>query len=255
MLKMEKIKNGRNNIILVNNKYIIKNAKNEILKAEKIFIENYKDSLMEKIIKEDIKNGYIIYKYIEGNGINCLEDVKNCLNEILNITKKYKKIETNGYGDILNLKSTWQDFLKQEFYIKSKDIKYDSIGMREIVLKKIEEIGKVNIDKKLIHGDLGSFNIICKNQKIVGIIDPRTIVGDPLYDFIYFIFSNHNITNNIDLKDIFEILHEYDVKKIISYLYILLYNRISIEQRNNTNAQNDFIQMWIKIKNTEEEIK
>lgn len=255
MIKIEKIKKGRNDILLVNNKYIVKKASKKILEAEKVFLKEYEDFFIEKIVRDNIKNGYTVYKYIEGSQLNKLEDVKKCLNEILNIIEKYKKIEVNGYGDIFRLRNTWKDFLLEESYIKSKDIKNDNIGMKEIALRKIEELGKSEIDKKLIHGDLGSFNIICKNQKIVGIIDPRTIVGDPLYDFIYFIFSNHNITNNINFKEVFEILHRYDINKIISYMYILLYNRISIEQRNNTNSQNDFIQTWTKIRKIEEEIK
>lgn len=254
MSKVEKIKSGNKNIYCVDKKYIIKNASKEILKAEKFFLEKYSNLQMEKIIKSNIEENYMIYSYIDGTIINKIEDVKECLNMVYSITKEYVEVDVNGFGDIFNLKKSWEEFLKQEIDLKSKYITCRYADLENIVYEKIKIIGKKKIEKKLIHGDLGSFNIICKNKRIEGIIDPRTVVGEPLYDFIYFICSNHNITNAIDLEEILEILNNEDKEKIFAYLYILLYDRICIEQKNRTGNEKDFYEFFKKVKAIESKV-
>ncbi len=245
----------KHKVFLVDNKYIVKFAQKDRLLAEKFFIENYQDILpVETIVKDNIKNGFIIYNYVNGTHINNKNDIANFTLQIFNIISKYKTNSIDGYGDVFNLKENWEDFLIQEVTSKSN---YMPMLKTEKIFKELEIIKSFKVVPKIIHGDLGSFNLIVKNSKIIGIIDPRTIIGDPLYDFLYFIFSNYNITISLDLYEIILFLNSNgeNVRKVLSLMYILLYDRISIEIKNNTHNINNFYSIWNKLESIEEMLK
>lgn len=236
---------GENEIYVIKDKYIIKKSHNDILKAEKIFIDYNKHIKTQKIVDYDEKRNYTVYKYIKGNIIHNLSDVDNCLEYIYKLICMYKEVNIRGYGDIFNLQEKWTDFLKSEIDRQSKYINNDVLKKK--VMKKVNILDKYSFKKKLIHGDLGGFNIIYRKHKIKGIIDPRCIVGDPIYDFIYFILSDFNISKQIELEKIFNILKNEAEEKIFAMLYILLYDRIAREQKNNTKRKNEFYSIWQKI--------
>lgn len=240
-----------NKVFIIGKKYVIKKAPEHILKSEKFFIQTNQMDIVEKIIKENFKKQYIVYKYIEGNTINSLNDVNQCLYHIYRLINQYNSINITGYGYIFDLKNTWTDFLKSEITRQSKYIEQEKVYLTNKILEQLTILEKYPVlDKKIIHGDLGCFNIICKERKIVGLIDPRTIIGDPMYDFIYFIFSNYNIATEVNLEQIFEFFKE-PKDKVIAMLYILLYDRIAREQKNNTNHRENFLGIWNKIEKIE----
>ena len=241
----------KNNVIIIDKRYVVKQDSLERLKAEKVFIEENKKIKVERIIYSNINKKYNVYEYIDGHTINCLGDVDNCLVEINNIIDLYSKTEIDGYGDIFDLKSSWTDFLREDILKQSKYMECGPSKLLDKVMSEISILDKYPINKKIIHGDLGCFNIICKKKKIVGIIDPRTIIGDPLYDFIYFLFSNYNIAKDIDIYEILNILNE-SKEKIFAMFYIMLYDRLAREHKNNTPYKNDFFTIWNKIKKIEE---
>ena len=255
MYNIKKLESKHNKVFLIDEKYIIKNAEKEILSAEIMFLEKYKNLKVESIIKKNIKREYIVYKYIEGKSIEKIDDVENCINEIYKIVKQYRKVNVDGYGYIFDLQRTWSEFLRKEIEKKSMFFKNDICNMKDKVLKKIDEIEKFKIDKKLMHGDLGSFNIICNNKKISGIIDPRTLIGDPMYDFVYFLFSNYNITKDLNFINILNILEKEEIEKFFLYLYILLYDRIAIEEKNHTHTRKEFYNIWNEIEEMEKGIE
>ena len=238
-------------VFIIDKKYVIKIATVERLKAEKLFIEKNKKIRVEKIIDSNVDKNFNVYEYIDGSEISYLSDVDDCLREIYNITNQYSKTEIAGYGDIFELKKTWIDFIKDDIFRQSKYIKYEKNRLLNKVISKMLILEKYKIDKRIIHGDLGCFNIICKEKQIEGIIDPRTIIGDPLYDFIYFIFSNFNIAKVLDFYEILNLLKE-PREKIFAMLYIMLYDRIAREQKNNTKYKDKFLTIWDEIEKIEE---
>ena len=232
----------------------MKISQKDKLLAEKFFIEKYHTILpVETIVKENIENNYIIYNYIKGTELNYKNNIKDLLNDIYHMLNKYITIDVEGYGEIFNLKKTWEEFLREEIKNQGKYIIVDREKLTYKVLKQLEIINFFTIEPKLLHGDFGTFNIIFNNNKVTGIIDSRTIIGDFLYDFIYFIFSNYNITQNVNLYYIVSFLNDTveDFKKILSLMYILLYIRISIETKNQTNHISDFYNVWNEIENIE----
>ncbi len=235
-----------NRVCLIENKYVIKKAKKEVLRAEKIFIDNNRRIKHQQILDYNEEKNYVVYKYINGDIIHHLCDVNNCLLEIYKIVEKYKETDIDGYGNVFDLQEKWTDFLYKEIEKQSKYLNNNN-NFKHIVINKLNVLEKYKTKNKLIHGDLGCFNIICKKRKIVGIIDPRCIVGDPIYDFIYFIFSSYNIANEINWKDVFQILNRENKEKILAMIYILLYDRIAKEQKNDTKYKNEFYQILNKV--------
>lgn len=87
-------------------------------------------------------------------------------------------------------------------------------------------LSKYKFEKKIIHGDFGSHNFLVKNNKLSGVIDPETIIGDSLYDILFSICSNPSILKCYSLNDIFNIIKE-PKEKIISLFKIVLFARIT----------------------------
>lgn len=245
----------KDNVILIDGKFILKKDSIVRLKAEKYFIKKYKGKIkLEELLESNLKEGYNVYKFIDGKEISNYKDVDDCLTEVYKIIEKYEDIYEPGYGFIYDLKKSWTDFLKDEVDRNIKYIKYNKYKMLKIVYEKLDVLDKYNLQKKLIHGDLGGFNIICNNKKIVGIIDPRVIIGDPIYDLIYFIFSSYNICKGVKLKEVFNILKGEEKEKILAMMYIILFNRISIEEKYHTKAKGLFYYVWNELANFEETI-
>ena len=69
-------------------------------------------------------------------------------------------------------------------------------------------------------------NFIQKEGKLVGVIDPQTVLGDSLYDILFAIVSNVDILQSVTLEDIYNLIEE-DNEKIYAMLVIVLYSRIS----------------------------
>lgn len=239
------INNIKDNIILIDDKFVVKKDSISRLKAEKYFLQKYKDKIkLEELLESNLSEGYNIYKFIDGKEIGNYQDIEDCLTEVYKIIKKYEKVYTYGYGFIYDLRESWIDFLKDEVDRNVIYIKDNRYKMLKIVYEKLKVLDRYNFKKKLIHGDLGGFNIICNDKKIAGIIDPRVIIGDPIYDYIYFIFSSYNIFKGVDLKEVFNILKNEEKEKVLAMMYIILFNRISIEEKYNTKSKDLFYYAW-----------
>ena len=130
------INNIKDNIILIDDKFVVKKDSISRLKAEKYFLQKYKDKIkLEELLESNLSEGYNIYKFIDGKEIGNYQDIEDCLTEVYKIIKKYEKVYTYGYGFIYDLKESWIDFLKDEvdrnvIYIKDNRYKIEN---REII--------------------------------------------------------------------------------------------------------------------------
>jgi hypothetical protein len=55
----------------------------------------------------------------------------------------------------------------------------------DFVAELVNSPSRLRKDPYLLHGDCGIHNFIFEDQKLVGVIDPTSVIGDPLYDLIY----------------------------------------------------------------------
>ena len=232
-------------VILLNNKYIIKQNSEEIIKSELIFYQNNNDPLFQKLLYYDDKNyKYIVYEYIEGETLSVLSNINitNLINTLIKVVNSYKKTNIEYYGYVYDPNKTWIDFLKKEIldcqpsyeYIKNFNIESEC-----------NILSKYSFDKKVIHGDFGTHNFLFKNNKLTGIIDPETIIGDNNYDILFAICSNPIILKNYTLNDIYNILEESE-EKIKSLFKIILFSRITRSYHHHPNDLNFYINYYNK---------
>lgn len=242
-------------VYLIDNKYILKKENIDNIKAEKIFFETYKKAIYPKVIYYQEDKEFILYNYINNKEVELVvTSLRKYILQILKIIKEYQKTDLYGYGEAANPTNTWVEFLKKEIKLKQKDIPLQNRKYLK-VKEAITILEKFNFQKKLIHGDLGLYNVLTDGAKIVGIIDPRTIIGDEIYDFIYFWLSQVNLANSITINDIFNSLKNQPKKKVISLMYIILYDRISIETKNNRiNSVLEYEKLWKELENFEKKM-
>ena len=101
-----------------------------------------------------------------------------------------------------------------------------------------KDLTSFHFEPRLLHGDLGIYNILVNNSnKLVGIIDPYPIVGDSLYDLLFFVVSSENLISSFRL-DVLETITKAPRKKIILLLLPILLNRIARQLKNKKDATN-----------------
>lgn len=248
--KTEKINKGTlSKVFLLNEKYILKIANLIFIKRELIYFKNNNSDYNEKLIYRDYKNRFIVYEYIKGNEIKEMtkESVNSNLEIIINMAKNYKKTYRRKFGYIYEEDDSWYDFLKSEVEFNHDYLPKEFKKTQEVkVYEALKNIKNARIDARYIHGDLGVHNIIFDNQKIKGIIDPTTVVGDYRYDIIYFIFSSSKIEKYIDYQNLVSLLG----KDVMNYIIILLYSRISKLYKYNSNDEEKkyFESLWYRLK-------
>ena len=246
-------KNNYKEVYEISNKYIIKKSNINEVKAEKFFFDIYNERIYEKILWYEENSEFIVYNYIKSTPLKLKEtNFKKVLTEVWNIMNSYKKINIDGFGEIFNRVDSWSEFLNKEVELKRKDIPFEKEKYLK-VKKAINVIKLFKFEKKLIHGDLGIYNILLKNERIVGVIDPRVIIGDALYDFIFFYLSHINIIKNIDIEDIINMLKNEAREKIINLMYLLLYDRIAIETKNHREyVLEEYYKLWRELETIEQ---
>ena len=246
MLFYKILKNEQKKIYLINNKYILKKDLKEKLLAENIFLSLYTKREVERVIFYRKNSNYAIYEYQKENilDIKSKEHVLQYINQIKKFIDNYVEAKCYGYGDILDRVDSWKGFLEKEIYEKSKFMEFEKY---EIIKKSLNIIEQYKFKKKIIHGDLGIYNVIFQKDKIKIVIDPRTIIGDPLYDFIYFVLSKLDFIENININDIINITSQ-PRQKVIELMKILLYIRMSINKKNGLQV-NKYEEIWNELIN------
>lgn len=191
---------------------------------------------------------YSIYQYLEGDKLFDLnsQQLLDIVPAVLNTLETLESIEVSddkegyGYFDSTGNASypTWLDFVKAVY--NNNIYNWDPLEKKgldsEVVKNAMEElkthIKSINLNKKsIVHGDLGSYNLLAKDNQITGIIDwSLAMYGDHLYDKANFLFWNEEKLQPL----IKEITNKYittiETKEVI-YCYML---RIGLEEIYNT---------------------
>lgn len=240
-------------VYLLNNKYIVKFNNRVTIEGEKVYFEKNHNKYNEKILLYDNENyNYIVYKFIENDDIAERKNIniKELIKSIKDLVYNYEKYDWNGYGYLFEEKKSWKQFFKTEMESRKENaFKYLEKSEYKKVEKAIELIYKYNFNTVILHGDLGIYNLLFKNNKLVGIIDPQPISGDCIYDYIFFIFSNLNFCKNIKLSDIYEDLKNEPIEKINAMIILILFDRIIRCVRYNIKNISEYLILWNKFSN------
>ncbi|MBO5529785.1 MAG: hypothetical protein J5970_00095 [Bacilli bacterium] len=209
-------------IVFKYDKYLVKTTDIKELDAYLEFFNLYKEDYFQKIICYNKELLYICFNFIEGSLFkeNKL-DPKDVINQLYFITSNYKEYDYNAYGYLEEEDFTWYDFLMDEAYRKEDEINIDYSKL----FNAFEIIKKYDAPKYLVHGDFGTHNFIVNNKKIY-VIDPIPLVGDPLYDFYFAIFTNTNIFKDLDVDYILSFFDDRDYEYKRALMIICFFIRL-----------------------------
>ena len=194
--------------------YVLKTGtRKEVHEKEQLVYIRYHQMLpLRRAILINASEGqppYAIYDFIEGvkmfdlNSQELVDIVPSVL-EVLSILKSIEVSDEVGYGRFDSTGKapypSWGDFVEaiynEDIYSWSEvEKKGLDAGVIDAAIRKLKRgIENIKITKKqLIHGDLGSFNLIAERGHVAGIIDwSLAMYGDHLYDIANFMFWNED---------------------------------------------------------------
>ncbi|MBS4199981.1 helix-turn-helix domain-containing protein [Bacillus sp. FJAT-49732] len=195
---------------------------------------------------------YSISNYIEGRklfDLNSQELLDICpdVMKTLEVLESIEIPEQNGYGRYDNTGQgaypTWEDFIKAVYNEKIynwSDLEQnglDSSVVKNALQELKSHINSVSLSKiNIIHGDLGSFNLLAKGGRITGIIDwSLSLNGDHLYDKANILFWNEDKLQPLIQRITNKYIDSPESKEKI-YCYML---RIGLEEIYNTVILNE----------------
>ena len=242
-------------VLLLNNKYLIKQNVKSVLESETTFLKLNQSDLLQKIIYIESNYKFIIYEFIPGEAMKEVTNVNDTIHKILSTVSNYKPYDKEGFGYFDEQVSSWSEFLKSEIEHSSLNIenthKLLEIPSKEKALESVKILEKYPFTKKLLHGDFGTHNFIKSNETglLTGIIDPMTVIGDSLYDILFAFASNIQILNTLTLDKIYSLVNE-PKEKVVTLLLVVLYSRISRCLKYHPENLEVYLEWWKLLINT-----
>lgn len=235
-----------NTIILINEKYVVKKADPAVLKAAIHFAKEYQDiPMLQKIAYAPDDGHLVIYHFVPGDVMHTVTDFDDLSTSIKRIVNSYHNVSFDGYGYTHAPVTTWDEFLRNEVSTAS-NLFHEADYLLEDVNQAINELAKIQFDKKLIHGDFGSDNFIAYDDKFVAAIDPIPVAGDKLYDLLYALVSNIDLLPYLSIDFLTSYTGEAKTK-VIHLLKVVLYCRICKCAVYNKDWIESYLEFWEKI--------
>lgn len=240
-------------VFLLNREFILKIDDAKRLEKEYNFFCVYgNEDIYEKIIYHDFNKGYIVYEYIDGNHIDNIENWKGLVNILKENTNKYKKYNKKYENLFYCNDENWIEFIERKV-LENIVYYFPNEEEREILKRAFNKLKEYKLNARIIHGDLGIYNVLISNNNEVKIIDPYPMVGDPNYDILTFFCSSIKILDYFGVDYIIKFL--YGNKKKNLYLFIVvLYLRICIESKHKKESVNRYKEKLKEIIKMEESL-
>ena len=228
-------------------KYIVKyyRKKNSNFNAIKSEADNllYFNNLNQKYFPfvHNKNSNYLILSFIDNNSLQPDKIEYELLNAIVSIHKFKKKYYGFNFDTQIgglkqdNTKSkNWVEFYREKRLGHINNLINSSLPMDisinrkiEILLKNLNNFIPSNPQASLLHGDLWEGNILFKNKKFVGFIDPGTFYGHNELEIAYLTWFNPNFIKNgffDEYNNIINIDKDYKNYEPIYQLYYSLLN-------------------------------
>ena len=209
-------------VFSIKDKYLIKCSNEYDLNVYEEFLKD-SSSYFQKLYYVNYDLGYACLSFLPGKRFDNSLELNYLIDTFYDITSNYRKIDYEGFGYLNDDHKTWPEFLTSEVDY-SNSIVFDDTLDDSVVREAIEVISKYEVKPYLTHGDFGTHNFIINDKKLY-VIDPMGVVGDPLYDFYFAIFSDIDIYTKVDLKEILKYYDrplEYKKAMIVVQFYIRL---------------------------------
>ncbi|MEI4804440.1 phosphotransferase [Bacillus sp. FJAT-51639] len=233
--------------------YVVKMNKPNVLQAESLFLNRYRDQhLFPQLMYMDSNDNYIVYKYMTGSTNNRKSNKRTVLTFLSShiINSYHPMCDANKWGWVDAPESTWELFLHTritEAYetIQSHLNTEDHQLIRNIVTNRLKR--NKNDTPYLIHGDFGFHNFLFSDEQLVGVIDPTPIAGPPIYDLVYAFCSTPNNLELHVIQPAVSLLNNWQPQNEIDlYEEILLglYCRIATSIRHHPEDLPQYIIAW-----------
>ncbi|UOQ91583.1 aminoglycoside phosphotransferase family protein [Halobacillus shinanisalinarum] len=233
-------------------KFVLKVNEREVIKEEANFLNYYSNILLlPRVLYVEPSYEYILYSFIEGDTSYPRENKSGILKELvrrfINHYEPVSYFKGRGWADDLSV--TWQEFLLGEFY-EAKKILDSTLGEKEfnIVLRLINNSKMSHMDRQpfLLHGDCGVHNLLFKENKLCGVIDPTPMIGDPLFDLVYAYCSSPDDLTIETITSATELLVSNTKSKECIYEEVLvgLYLRLARCTKHHPKDLNEYLKAW-----------
>ena len=234
-------------LLLKIKKYIVKYYKKKIsnfnaIKSEAdnlLYFNNLNQKYFPFVLYKN--SNYLILSFIDNNTLQPEKIEDDLLNAIVSIHKFKKKYYGFNFDTQIgglkqdNTKSTnWVEFYREKRLGYIYNLINSSLPMEisinrkiEILLKSLDNFIPSSPQASLLHGDLWEGNILFKNKKFVGFIDPGTFYGHNELEIAYLTWFNPNFIKNgflDEYNNIINIDKEYKNYEPIYQLYYSLLN-------------------------------
>ena len=191
--------------------YYKNNDKFNAIKSEKdnlVFFNKQKFNYFPNIINYNDK--FLIMSFINNNDDQPEKTNVDLLNSIVSIHSKKNQdygfdfdTQIGGLKQINSKSKNWKEFytdkrLSYIFNLVNKNKPMDkSINTKiDLLIKKMDNFIPVNPRPSLLHGDLWEGNILFKNKKFVGFIDPGSFYGHNELEISYLRWFNPKFIDN-----------------------------------------------------------
>lgn len=198
------------------------------------------------------QSSYAIYNFIEGVKLFDLDsqeliDTIPAVLDAISILRSTHVNEGEGYGRFDGSGNapyaSWLDFVEaiyndQIYNWSEAEKKGLDLELVEDAIKKLKSgAGSITLkNRHLVHGDLGSYNIIAKQQRVTGMIDwSLAMYGDHLYDIANFMFWNEDKLHPLIAKLKADYMNTVENKRTIRCYKL----RIGLEELYNTVILNE----------------
>ena len=228
-------------VFSINNEYLIKTCTKNELDIYNEFFSKYQSEYYQKIYYINYDLSYICLSFLEGNKYKDDLEIDYLINSLYDITSNYQIVDYDGYGYLFEDHKSWSDFLKDEVEYSNSILKSNDIDMT-IINNALDKISNYKVDKYLLHGDLGVHNFIVNNSKLY-IIDPMGLVGDPIYDFYYAVFSELSIFKSLSIDKLLEFFdRDLNYKKYMTI--IVFYIRLCRTYKYDIKKYDDYLKYY-----------
>ncbi|MBT2572206.1 aminoglycoside phosphotransferase family protein [Planococcus sp. ISL-110] len=232
--------------------YVLKFNKAMVTESEAEFLLAYQRVLLlPDLVAVDPSYCFMAYTYIPGSTVDPLNNSKKELLQTLvhGLINQYQPVSgKRGWGWQDATVSSWEQFLTEEV-LAAKEILMPCLKKEGLqITAPLPVAQNQNAQQKpyFIHGDCGIHNLIVREEKLVGVIDPMPILGYPHYDLIYAFFSSPADTTKETLDSAFGMLSMElpGNKQLYEEVLIGLYLRLAICVKHHPADFPAYLKAW-----------